>query len=156
MHIQACHWTAEIRDLLTRIKSVCTTRSLVKPVIRHLTNAVEMNKGCDHHQHMEDLMALELKEWNRRNVYLIEWLILLIVIKFVFTSLKESGRLDSPLGFVEEHRKRFGWHSATYERAFRGLLNLMRFWSAKVAQWWKHRPPTNLTCSGFESRRCGC
>ena len=66
------HLTAEIRDLLTRIKSVCTTRSLVKPVIRHLTNAVEMNKGCDHHQHMEDLMALELKEWNRRNVYLIE------------------------------------------------------------------------------------
>ena len=72
MHIQACHLTAEIRDLLTRIKSVCTTRSLVKPVIRHLTNAVEMNKGCDHYQHMEDLMALELKEWNRRNVYLIE------------------------------------------------------------------------------------
>ena len=102
--------------------SFCTTRSLVKPIIRHLTNAVQMNKGCDHHQHMEDLMALELKEWNRRNISLIEWLILLIVIKFVFTSLKESGGQDSPPGFVEEHRKRFGWHSATYERAFGGRL----------------------------------
>jgi len=79
-------------------------------------------------------MALELKEWNRRNVYLIELLILFIVIKFIFASLKESGGQDSPPGFVEEHRKRFGWHSATYERAFRGLLNLTRFWSAKVAQ----------------------
>ena len=98
-----------------------------------------MNKGCDHHQHMEDLMALELKEWNRRNVYLIEWLILLIVIKFVFTSLKGSGGQDSPLGFVEEKRKRFGWQTATYERVFRGLLNLTRFWSVKVVQWWKHR-----------------
>ena len=126
-------------------KSFCTTRSLVKPIIRHLTNAVQMNKGCDHHQYMEDLMALELKEWNRRNVYLIELLILFIVIKFIFVSLKESGGQDSPPGFVEEHRKRFGWHSATYERAFRGLLNLTRFWSAKVAQSWKHRPPTSLT-----------
>ena len=128
-----------------RFKSVCTTRSLVKPIIRHLTNAVQMNKGCDHHQHMEDLMALELKEWNRRNVYLIEWLILLIVIRFVFIILKESGGLDSTLGFEEEHRRRFGWHSATYERAFGGSTQLNAVLECKRTQWWKHRPPTNLT-----------
>lgn len=112
-------------------KSFCTTRSLVIPITRHLTNAVQMNKGCDHHQHMEDLMALELKEWNRRNVYLIELLILLIVIKFVFASLKESRSQGRPLGFVEERRKRFGWHSASCERVFRGLFNLTRFWVTK-------------------------
>ena len=127
--------------------SFCTTRSLVKPVIRHLTNAVQMNKGCDHHQHMEDLMALELKEWNRRNISLIEWLILLIVIKFVFTSLKEWRSRQSS-GLCGRTPKAF-W------LAFGDLWACI--WGS-VAKVRRSGESTGLPpiWPGFESRLCGC
>ena len=57
------------------------------------------------------------------------------MIRFVFIILKESGGLDSTLGFVEEHRRRFGWHSATYERAFGGSTQLNAVLECKRAQW---------------------
>lgn len=52
-----------------------------------------------------------------------------------FHKSKGKWTLRQSSGLCGRTPKAFGWHSVTYERAFRGLLNLMRFWSAKVAQW---------------------
>ena len=34
----------------------------MKAIIRHLTDSIEMDKGCCNDKHVEDLMALELQE----------------------------------------------------------------------------------------------
>lgn len=42
--------------------SLITSSSLVEAIVCHLTDSIEMDKGCCDDKHMEDLMALELQE----------------------------------------------------------------------------------------------